>query len=89
MGAVKAALKRGKACEIVTLDWLEDSMLRRRRLPEAGYSHLQALRRKRERERKQMMVVKGLEKAVREVNPSEFLLFLCACVLISFSKSCL
>ncbi len=71
-GAVKAALKRGKTCEIVTLDWLEDSMLGRRRLPEEKYSHRRALKRKRERERRQEMLVKGLEKAVKEVNPSEF-----------------
>lgn len=72
---VKAALSRGKACEIVKLDWLEDSMLARRRLPEERYSHRRALKRKLERERKRLMVVKGLEKAVKEVNPSEFFFF--------------
>jgi hypothetical protein len=67
---VKAALKRPKTCQIVTLDWLEDSMLKGKRLDEEPYSHLRALKRERERERKRLMVIKGLEKAVREVNPS-------------------
>lgn len=70
-GIVKEALKRPKTCQIVTLDWLEDSMHKRKRLDEEPYSHLRALRRARERERKRLMVVKGLEKAVKQVNPSE------------------
>ncbi|KAK4151764.1 hypothetical protein C8A00DRAFT_35574 [Chaetomidium leptoderma] len=74
-GMVKSALKRPKTCQIVTLDWLEDSMLRGRRLPEEPYSHLRALRRERERERKRLMVVKGLEKAVKEVNPNFYHLY--------------
>jgi hypothetical protein len=71
---VKAALKRPKTCQIVTLDWLEDSMLKGKRLDEEPYSHLRALKRERERERQRLSVMKGLEKAVREVNPSMFLL---------------
>lgn len=67
---VKAALKRPKTCQIITLDWLEDSMFAKRRLPEEPYSHLRALKRERERERMRLRVIKGLEKAVREVNPS-------------------
>ncbi|SPQ26141.1 e3e54035-b881-4713-b636-979b6256acb3 [Thermothielavioides terrestris] len=66
---VKEALKRLNTCEIVTLDWLEDSMHKRKRLPEDPYSHVQALKRERERERRRLAVLKGLEKAVREVNP--------------------
>jgi hypothetical protein len=67
--SVKEALKRLNTCEIVTLDWLEDSMHKRKRLPEDPYSHVQALKRERERERRRLAVLKGLEKAVREVNP--------------------
>ncbi|KAK4242411.1 hypothetical protein C8A03DRAFT_29342 [Achaetomium macrosporum] len=67
---VKAALKRPKTCQVVTLDWLEDSMLKGKRLDEKPYSHLEVLKRERQRERKRMLVVKGLEKAVREANPS-------------------
>lgn len=73
-GIVKAALKRSKTCHIVTLDWLEDSMLKGKRLDEEPYSHLRALKKERERERKRLMVIKGLEKAVREVNQSMYLL---------------
>ncbi|KAG7290267.1 hypothetical protein NEMBOFW57_000266 [Staphylotrichum longicolle] len=69
-GVVKAALKRPKTCQIITLDWLEDSMFAKRRLPEEPYSHLRVLKRERERERMRLRVIKGLEKAVREVNPN-------------------
>ncbi|KAH6624492.1 hypothetical protein B0J18DRAFT_478954 [Chaetomium sp. MPI-SDFR-AT-0129] len=72
---VKEALKRPKTCQIVTLDWLEDSMHKRKRLDEEPYSHLRALRRARERERKRLMVVKGLEKAVKQVNPNLYHLY--------------
>ncbi|KAK3296244.1 uncharacterized protein B0H64DRAFT_461274 [Chaetomium fimeti] len=72
---VKAALKCPKTCHIVTLDWLEDSMLKGKRLDEELYSHLRALKRERERERKRLMVIKGLEKAVKEVNPNLYHLY--------------
>ncbi|KAK4034920.1 hypothetical protein C8A01DRAFT_18363 [Parachaetomium inaequale] len=74
-GFVKLALKRPKTCQIVTLDWLEDSMLKQKRLDEEPYSHLRALKRERERERKRLMVIKGLEKAVKEVNPNLYHLY--------------
>jgi hypothetical protein len=45
-------------------------MLKSKRLAEKPYSHLEMLKRERQRERKRMLVIKGLEKAVREVNPS-------------------
>ena len=45
-------------------------MLKGKRLDEEPYSHLRALKRERERERLRLRVIKGLEKAVREVNPS-------------------
>lgn len=73
------ALKRPKTCQIVSLDWLEDSMFKGRRLDEEPYSHSRALRRERERERRRLMVIKGLEKAVKEVNPRE-----CSSRLVTF-----
>ncbi|KAH6841105.1 hypothetical protein B0I37DRAFT_357920 [Chaetomium sp. MPI-CAGE-AT-0009] len=74
-GVVKAALKCPKTCHLVTLDWLEDSMLKGKRLDEEPYSHLRALKRERARERKRLMVIKGLEKAVKEVNPNLYHLY--------------
>jgi hypothetical protein len=67
---VREALKRGKLCQIVTLDWLEDSMHRRKRLDEEPFSHLRALKKEREREKRRVRGIKGLEQAVRTVNPS-------------------
>lgn len=78
---VKEALKRPRTCQIVTLDWLEDSMHKRKRLDEEPYSHLRALRRAQERERKRLMVVKGLEKAIKQVNPSKSFLSFITCFL--------
>ena len=66
---VKTALRR-RGCELVTLDWLEDSMMRGRKLPEEPYSHLRVLRREREKERRRQGILKGMELAVRQVNPS-------------------
>jgi hypothetical protein len=76
--AVKSALKRPKTCQIVTLDWLEDSIFAQKRLPEDRYSHLRELKRKREQERMRLKVIKGLEKAVREVNPSRYFHLWCS-----------
>jgi hypothetical protein len=75
---VKAAEKL-KKCEIVTWDWLDDSMQLDKTLPAdtVKYSHLARLEREREQERRREQVIKHLEKAVREVNPSMFLLALC------------
>lgn len=67
---VKAALKRGKKCQIVTLDWLEDSMNKRKRLCEDPYSHRKALERERRKEKLRLEVIKGEEKGVKEVNTS-------------------
>ncbi|KAL2134271.1 hypothetical protein VTI74DRAFT_638 [Chaetomium olivicolor] len=72
---VKAALKRPKTCQIVSLDWLEDSMLRRKRLDEEPYSHLKALKKERDRDRRRQMVLKGLERAEKEVNPNLYHLY--------------
>ncbi|KAL2155869.1 hypothetical protein VTH82DRAFT_611 [Thermothelomyces myriococcoides] len=74
-GLIKMALKSPKTCQIVSLDWLEDSMFKGRRLDEEPYSHSRALRRERERERRRLMVIKGLEKAVKEVNPQLYHLY--------------
>ncbi|KAK3897756.1 hypothetical protein C8A05DRAFT_38670 [Staphylotrichum tortipilum] len=68
-GGVKTALRR-RTCELVTLDWLEDSMMQGRKLPEEPYSHLRALRKEREKERPRQGILKGLELAVRQVNPN-------------------
>lgn len=68
---VKAALKRPKTCQIVALDWLEDSMHARKRLPEEPFSHLRALKKERERERRQLRLLKGLEQGERTINPSK------------------
>jgi hypothetical protein len=52
------------------LDWLEDSMLQAKRLPEEPYSFVRTLKQQREKERRRMMVIKGLEQAEKGVNPS-------------------
>lgn len=65
---VKEALKC-KTCEIVTPDWLDFSTQSNKRLDETRYSHLRALKKARERERKRKLRIEGLKKAEREVDP--------------------
>ena len=48
-------------------------MMKGKRLSEDAYSHRRTLEREKKKERMRLMVVKGLEKAVKEVNPSRFL----------------
>ncbi|KAK4115028.1 hypothetical protein N656DRAFT_694761, partial [Canariomyces notabilis] len=67
---VREALKHQKTCHIVSLDWLEDSMLQAKRLPEEPYSFVRTLKQQREKERRRMMVIKGLEQAEKGVNPN-------------------
>jgi hypothetical protein len=54
-------------------------MLKQKALPEEPYSHRAILKKERERERRRLMVIKGLEKAEKEVNPSMFTLSVCPC----------
>ncbi|KAK0711581.1 hypothetical protein B0H67DRAFT_541329 [Lasiosphaeris hirsuta] len=66
---VRAALKRAKKeCKIVTIDWLEDSINKKRRLPEGGYSLDKALKEERAEQRQEVKVAKGLEQAEKAVN---------------------
>ncbi|KAK4123919.1 hypothetical protein N657DRAFT_690567 [Parathielavia appendiculata] len=60
--------KRLRTCKFVKLDWLEDSIHEKKRLPEAKDSHVEALKREHERERVALMVIKGQEKAEKEVD---------------------
>lgn len=71
-GTAKALLKRQRKCQFVTLDWLEDSMHRCKRLKENDrkFSHLLEWKLERERERRQMNVIKGLQQGIKAVNPS-------------------
>ncbi|KAK3357226.1 hypothetical protein B0T25DRAFT_579334 [Lasiosphaeria hispida] len=66
---IKAALKRGKKeCQIVTVDWLEDSINKRRRLPEREYSLDKSLKGERAKQRQDSKVAKGLEQGEKAVN---------------------
>ena len=68
---MKEALKRGKtACRIVAKDWLEDSMLAKRKLSEGDFSLDKELKKARAKKVQQLKIVRGLEKAERAVNPS-------------------
>jgi len=64
---------------VVTLDWLEDSMTKKRRLPEREYSLDQTLRKEREVERRTLKAIKGAEQAERAVDPSEVFSSLSLC----------
>ena len=77
---VKRALKRGRACQIVTLDWLEDCMStgkKGKRLGEEQYSFRRVLEKERLRERRRLEGIKGEEKGVKGVNTSRSLLVVC------------
>ncbi|KAK4106743.1 hypothetical protein N658DRAFT_520225 [Parathielavia hyrcaniae] len=65
-----ATPKLSKTCQIVSPDWLEDSMLKKKRQPEHDFSHVEQLKRERNREQKALMAIKGLEKAEKEVDPN-------------------
>jgi hypothetical protein len=54
-------------------------MMKQKRLPEEPYSHRVALEKERELEKNRQKVAKGLEKAVKEVDPSGFILSICLC----------
>ncbi|RYP03858.1 hypothetical protein DL764_004837 [Monosporascus ibericus] len=60
--------KRMKRTRVVTADWLEDSMTRRRRLPERPYSLHEAQRREGARRRRDERAERGVEKGKRLVN---------------------
>ncbi|RYO87833.1 hypothetical protein DL766_000736 [Monosporascus sp. MC13-8B] len=59
---------RMERAHVVTADWLEDSMTRRRRLPERPYSLREAQRREGARRRRDERAEKGIEKGKRLVN---------------------
>ncbi|KAK3692414.1 hypothetical protein B0T22DRAFT_13035 [Podospora appendiculata] len=67
---VKAALSRKGKCDVVTLDWLEDSMHKARRVPEGQFSLIKALKAQRKKERDKVKIAKGLEQAEKSVNPN-------------------
>ncbi|KAK3333539.1 hypothetical protein B0T19DRAFT_440293 [Cercophora scortea] len=67
---VKAALNRKGKCDVVTLDWLEDSMHKAQRLPEGKFSLIKALKAQRKKERDKVKIAKGLEQAEKSVNPN-------------------
>ncbi|RYP48837.1 hypothetical protein DL768_005345 [Monosporascus sp. mg162] len=60
--------KRMKRAHVVTADWLEDSMMRRRRLPERPYSLREAQRREGARRRRDERAERGVERGKRLVN---------------------
>lgn len=69
---MKKALKRGyKSCKIVTKDWLEDCMTKKRRLPEREYALDTEMKKERAKKKKQMRHQKGLEEGIRAVNSSK------------------
>jgi hypothetical protein len=82
---VKKALRRGRACQIVTLDWLEDCMSasqgKGKRLREEEYSFRRVLEKERQREKRRLEGIKGEEKGVKGVNTSRSLLVVCFAVL--------
>lgn len=71
MAAVKQAAKLGqKQCKIVTLDWLEDSLFRDKKLPVKDYQLNAILRNERAKELQDVKMAKGTELAERFVNTS-------------------
>jgi hypothetical protein len=69
---VKQAAKLGqKQCKIVTLDWLEDSLFRDKKLPVKDYQLSAVLKNERAKELQEAKVAKGHELAGRFVNTSE------------------
>lgn len=71
---VKAAVKLGaKKCRIVTLDWLEDSIMKNRKLSENDYLVRLLLKGEADK-KKQDAREKGVELEKRFVNPSKSIL---------------
>ena len=69
---VTAALKsKGGKVKVVTKDWLEDSIMKGKRLGEKEFELGEVLRKEREEERRKMRVVRGMELGERGVDPSE------------------
>ena len=69
---VKQASKvGGQQCKIVTLDWLEDSLFRNKKLPVKDYLLRAVLKNERAKEIDAAKVAKGHELAERFVNPSK------------------
>jgi len=67
---VRKALKLRR--NIVTLDWLKDSMHMCKCVPEEPFSHVAAVKKQREREKRRARLQNGLEEEKRAVNTSEF-----------------
>lgn len=61
-----------KQCKIVTLDWLEDSLFRDKKLPVKDYSLNAVLKNERAKESQVAKLAKGNELAERFVNTSRF-----------------
>lgn len=69
---VKQALRCDhRACHIVTKDWIEDSISKRRRLPEKPFLLSAAFKEERRKRILQARVTKGIEQAETFVNTSE------------------
>ncbi|KAK3340562.1 hypothetical protein B0H65DRAFT_263591 [Neurospora tetraspora] len=66
--ALARAYKKDKKCHIVSLDWLEDSLFKEKRLPEDKYSHVATLKALRDKARLEKKIAKGVEEEDRAVN---------------------
>lgn len=68
---VKQAAKLGaKQCKIVTLDWLEDSLFKSKKLPVKDYLLNAVLKNERAQELDSIRIAKGIDLAARFVNTS-------------------
>lgn len=74
MASVKQAAKLGQTqCKIVTRDWLEDSLLKDKKLPVKDYQLSAILKNERAKELQNAKIAKGNELAERFVNTSELI----------------
>jgi hypothetical protein len=70
---VKHAIKLGvRRCKVVSLDWLDDTLLKNKKLPEKSYLLTTLLKGEREKRIREQKETKGAELADRFVNTSEF-----------------
>jgi hypothetical protein len=63
--------KRKRPCQIVTRDWLKDSITKKKRLPEKPFSFIALLKEQKAREQKKAKTAKGLQQADAFVNTSK------------------
>ncbi|KAJ4361375.1 hypothetical protein N0V85_009411, partial [Neurospora sp. IMI 360204] len=66
--ALARAYKKDKRCQIVSLDWLEDSLFKENRLPEDKYSHVATFKALMAKARLERKIAKGIEEEERAVN---------------------